>query len=215
MSSIPFAYKGNDIRSPVGSIAQYSGKTSPSGWLICDGSTVTASDGKYADLATILNSAYGVTTNNSNSITLPNLKNYFLLGASVTKTLGSKGGSSSITLTTNQLPSHNHNVSTISSPQHNHEINDPGHSHAGINYHTGFCNELQSGQAFYARNTSGNATTITAEGPLSVTHSTSSNTASKVDANSTLPTTSINSAGSGNSIYILPPYTTINYVIKY
>jgi len=79
---------------PIGGIIMWSGTTSniPAGWALCDGQTV-------------------------NGHTTPNLKGRFIVGAGGSYSPGNTGGAERVTLTINEMPSHNHG------------INDPGHHH--------------------------------------------------------------------------------------
>ena len=74
---------------PRGSILLWSGSlgTIPSGWVLCDGSNGT-----------------------------PDLRNQFVLGAGTTYTPGSTGGSSSVSLSINNLPAHHHSWDITTSP---------------------------------------------------------------------------------------------------
>lgn len=69
------------VKAPVGTIVIWSGTSDniPSGWQLCDGTNGT-----------------------------PDLRDKFVLGAGTNHIVGSAGGSESVTLTTEQLPSHNH-----------------------------------------------------------------------------------------------------------
>ncbi len=72
---------------PSGTIMAYNGTTAPNGWVLCDGTNGT-----------------------------PNLKGRFILGTGsntdlTTRTLGQTGGAETVTLTVDQIPSHNHHFS--------------------------------------------------------------------------------------------------------
>ena len=71
----------SDNSIPSGIIAMWSGASNaiPSGWFLCDGNNNT-----------------------------PDLRNRFIVGAGSTYSVGNTGGSDSVTLTTNQMPSHRH-----------------------------------------------------------------------------------------------------------
>lgn len=79
---------------PVGGIIMWSGSTSsiPAGWALCNGLTV-------------------------NGHATPDLRGRFIIGAGSTYAVGNTGGSERVTLTTNEMPSHNHGIT------------DPGHTH--------------------------------------------------------------------------------------
>lgn len=77
---------------PAGLISMWSGSIGsiPSGWYLCDGSNGT-----------------------------PNLTDRFIIGAGSTYAVNGTGGVSSVTLTTNNMPSHTHTAT----------VTDPGHVH--------------------------------------------------------------------------------------
>lgn len=108
---------------PSGVILLWSGSvaTIPSGWALCNGSNGT-----------------------------PDLRNRFVVGAGSTYSVADTGGSDSVTLTSSQIPSHTHTVTTTGSTSsenahshtfsgtsggmsanatHNHTLNDSGHTH--------------------------------------------------------------------------------------
>jgi microcystin-dependent protein len=192
-----YYYNNHLITYPPGSIAPYIGggtTTSgtnpgdPDGWVICDGQLRTVADGRFANLAAILNTYMGVSTNTSNSITPPDLRGQFLRGCdSVATTAKSTGGSNTATLTIDHLPLHTHTVN----------INDPGHSHSvqlgGIDDRNfgakaGQKPPADSGAGSRTYNTDNRATGITA---------------------------GMNNTGSGTPFSILPNYVTMNYIMKY
>jgi len=112
---------------PPGTILHYFGTTEPDGWHICDGSSKTATDSRYAALAPLLNATSFGNTNTANYIVTPNLTNKYIYSASnVTQaiTLGTTTGNSSITFQTVHLPSHTHTFSgsttANSMPDHSH-----------------------------------------------------------------------------------------------
>ena len=71
---------------PTGSIVMWSGTSTdvPSGWALCDGQNGT-----------------------------PDLRDRFIIGASTAHPQGTSGGSSSISLSVENLPSHSHSVSGV------------------------------------------------------------------------------------------------------
>jgi hypothetical protein len=80
---------------PAGLISMWSGSIGsiPSGWYLCDGSNGT-----------------------------PNLTDRFIIGAGSTYAVNGTGGVSSVTLTTNNMPSHTHTATST--------VTDPGHVHS-------------------------------------------------------------------------------------
>lgn len=103
----------NVILNPTGAMMQFAGSTAPSGWLICDGAAVSRTT--YAALFTVIGTAYG-TGDGSTTFNLPNMKGRVAVGLDSSdtdfNTLGKTGGAKAHTLTINELPAHNHDIST-------------------------------------------------------------------------------------------------------
>jgi microcystin-dependent protein len=103
---------------PIGMIAMWSGTiaTIPTGWALCDG---------------------GV----HSGVTVLDFRDNFVVGATSTYAVGATGGAATVTLTTAQMPSHNHSVSlstntTGSNHRHTYPlygISTAGGSNAGGN----------------------------------------------------------------------------------
>lgn len=101
---------------PTGSIQMYAGEYTkiPNYWLLCDGSAVSRTT--YANLFATIGTQFGV-GDGSTTFNLPDLQAKFPRGSVASTNPGSTGGADSVTLTTSELPAHNHSVS------------DPGHTH--------------------------------------------------------------------------------------
>ena len=98
----------------AGIVTPWAGGAAPSGWLLCDGSSVATAT--YPDLFAAIGYVYGGAGANFN---LPDLVNTFVRGQS--SATGATGGANSQTLTIAEMPAHDHTVT------------DPGHSHSSIN----------------------------------------------------------------------------------
>jgi len=203
-----FAINYNFV-NPTGAIICFAGQVVPIGWFLCDGSEISKSE--YPKLFSLIGNTYGTPVNSSNFV-LPNLQQRIPLGKSNSNTLGEKGGNSNITLSTDQLPSHNHSGTTNTSGSHSHTASDSGHNHS-------------YDDAYFAENT----------GPLGV-YGTSAGTDNDNDYQYRTPTPSTftgyaqitignngqhthtfttDSTGSNSSINIMNPYIVLNYLIKY
>ena len=109
---------------PTGVLYPYVGSSAPSGYVLCDGSAISRTT--YAELFAVLGTAYG-SGDGSTTFNVPDLRGRVPAGkdnmggsaASRLTTagsgvngasLGATGGAQSHTLTTAQMPAHNHNV---------------------------------------------------------------------------------------------------------
>lgn len=113
---------------PIGTVVMWSGNSSnvPTGWLLCDGTAISRTT--YSDLYTIQGNVFGA-GDGSTTFNLPNMKDKFVVGAGNTYSSNSTGGSNSHTLTTAEIPSHNH---TQNSHNHTGSSGTSGsHSHIG------------------------------------------------------------------------------------
>ena len=93
----------------VGEIKPYAGSNEPAGWLKCDGRAISRTD--YSALFNVIGTTYG-TGDGSTTFNLPDLRDRFPVGAGDTYDAGDTGGEAEVTLTTNQMPSHNHTPDT-------------------------------------------------------------------------------------------------------
>lgn len=184
---------------PTGAIIMWSGATTsiPTGWALCDGGTYSKTDG-------------------SGSVTVPNLRDRFIVGAGSTYAVSVTGGATSntptitmsnaaYTLTQNDLPAYN---LTVTDPGHNHTITDPGHLH-GLSTQQ-FAFQGGSNNIWSAAGAS-NTTTNTATTGITI--------------NNKVTGISVNSAGGGlghthtntatsSSVPTLPPYYALCFIYK-
>lgn len=73
---------------PVGVVQAFAGSSTPSGWLLCDGSAVSRTT--YAKLFSVIGTTYG-SGNGSTTFNLPNLTNRFIQGNSSVGSVKSAG----------------------------------------------------------------------------------------------------------------------------
>jgi hypothetical protein len=172
----------------------------------------------------------------------PNLVNQFVPGAGTSSSTvvapGATGGASTVTLTSTQLPSHNH-VINISDPTHNHgitqtphghSISDPGHAHGVYDpghahgYITGNVAGGNSGPgaAMAANGMNGNVNWTGTQGSgtgigiyangtgigINTSYANVSNNAAYTGISATS-----NNTGTGSAFSILPPYYALAYVM--
>lgn len=100
----------------TGTVVTFAGPDAPSGWLLCDGAAYSRQTfaGLFGQIGTTWGAGDGSTTFN-----VPNLTDRFIR-ASGAQGVGATGGAASVTLSTGQLPAHNHPVV------------DPGHVHTSL-----------------------------------------------------------------------------------
>lgn len=93
----------------VGTIRLFAGSYAPTNWALCQGQSLSVA--QYPNLFAVIGYAYG---GSGASFNLPDLRNAAPVGAGtsatsgVNYTVGMKGGSSTVTLTQNNLPAHAH-----------------------------------------------------------------------------------------------------------
>ena len=102
---------------PVGTIVPFAGTTIPSGYMACDGSAISRTT--YAELYNAIGTTYG-SGNGTSTFNLPDLNGRFLLGLNSSHALASTGGAETVTLTKEQIPSHNHTASLNNDGSHTH-----------------------------------------------------------------------------------------------
>lgn len=110
-NSLGYFCGAND--SLVGEIKDYAGAAAPNGWLLCNGAEVSRST--YSNLFAVIGEAFGA-GDGAATFLLPDLRGKVTVGTSATKALASGGGSETAQLTTNELPSHSHDVSATIKP---------------------------------------------------------------------------------------------------
>lgn len=100
----------------IGEIQMVAFDYAPQGWLFCNGQLLSIS--QYAPLFAVLGTTYG--GNGTTNFALPDLRGRVPIHQGYSPglsnyALGESGGSESVTLTVNQIPSHNHNIQVSSS----------------------------------------------------------------------------------------------------
>lgn len=227
---------------PAGTITAYGGSAAPSGWLLCDGSNVSRTT--YADLFAILGTSYG-SGDGTTTFGLPNLKGRVPVGRDSTQTefdtLGETGGAKTHTLTTSEMPSHNHTTSSRSWTQSSGSatISDTGHAHTGTTDATDVNHKhpttvkqksdaamTHNGSTTFAAGGSNATGEVTIEtgnsyqvAALNHTHSFTTAgaftgvTVSSVTVAGTF-TLTVDNTGGGGAHNNLQPYIVVNYIVK-
>lgn len=204
---------------PSGSISMFAGSEAPDSWLLCDGSTVSRTD--YANLFAVIGTSYGA-GNGSTTFGLPDMRFQFPRGSGTGLGLGTTGGATEhnhtishthqVTMTPsgslNSQGSHGHSVSISSSGSGN-----TGGPLAGPNQPIGTFNFREGGGTIrtvaasthvHNRNNHTHTVSQSDSGGHSHTFTGTSNTVTSAAASNT---------NSGNNDH-LPPFVTVNYIIK-
>jgi microcystin-dependent protein len=111
----------------VGQIIMFGGNFAPSGWMTCSGQTLPID--QYETLFALIGTTYG--GDGQQTFQLPDLQGRVPIhqgqGAGLSNyVIGQKAGGENVTLTTQQIPVHNHMVATVSGTPGNQ--NTPGSS---------------------------------------------------------------------------------------
>lgn len=172
---------------PSGSIIQFGGETSPTGWVICDGSELAIAS--YASLYAAISNKYGSLTNGSGGsgtthFRVPDLRGRVPVGKGTHSDVSTLGNNDGSALANRR-------------PKHGHTIYDPGHVHAPKYGNTFWANPgggaVVGSGSFIPMNGVDNATTAT------------STTGMKVNPEGANTSSSPNDA---------PAYIVVNYIIK-
>ncbi|PPD42616.1 MAG: phage tail protein [Methylobacter sp.] len=101
----------------VGEIIIFGGTYAPRGWAFCDGQLLSISE--YDVLFAIIGTTYG--GDGQNTFALPDLRGRIPIGTGQgpglsNQVIGERAGVESVTLTTNQMPIHNHALLATTTP---------------------------------------------------------------------------------------------------
>jgi microcystin-dependent protein len=192
----------NVATTPAGVIQQYAGTAAPTGYLLCQGQAVSRTT--YAALYAVIGTTYG-TGDGSTTFNVPDLRQRVPVGkhsSGTFNTLGGTGGAESHTITTAQLPAHNHAVGTLAT-------NSTGsHSHTLQPYSAGGV----SGSTCTTASCTGDRVMYNSDGKLMTD---AARTTSSDGSHSHSISGSTANTGSGSAIPIVQPYIVLNYIIKY
>jgi microcystin-dependent protein len=103
----------NDMSEPyLGEIRMFAGNFAPVNWALCNGQILNISENEA--LYTLIGTTYG--GDGQSTFALPDLRGRIPVHTNASYPLGSKAGSETVTLTTNELPTHTHTAVASSLP---------------------------------------------------------------------------------------------------
>lgn len=218
---------------PVGAMAMWPTPTPPANWLICNGQSLSQT-GTYAGLFALLGTTFNQAGDPIGSFRVPNLSGAFPIGAGTGYGLASTGGAATVTLDPTMIPAHIHpataSAPTVTATQaaHSHVISTGGHSHTistGSHAHslgsqvlTPNAGANASAGAGWGFNTIGTSTVGDLGGSTSAAGNLGGGTDSQapaITASASAPTVTVNANTGGAAHPNLPPYLSVNFIIKF
>jgi microcystin-dependent protein len=193
---------------PSGQITMFAGATAPNGWLLCQGQAVSRTT--YASLFSVISTTYGA-GDGSTTFNVPNLVGRVAVGLNsgdaIMDALGETGGSKdSVAVSHSHNTSHSH--TTPASTSGGHSVD---HTH-GITLYSNTAFDSTSG----GRPVGGDGTAVpatpTANGATNGASTSHTHTVPAVTTDSQ-SVTSVTDGVSGTNAN-LPPFITLNYIIK-
>jgi microcystin-dependent protein len=205
--------------TPAGIISQFAGSTAPSGYLLCQGQTLSTTT--YANLFSAIGYTYG---GGGSDFKVPDLQSRIPVGKGPDTefdALGETGGAKSVTLTSAQIPAHSHpntlSSNTVAAAGHTHSHISPfglnSGSVIGLGPQNPAMNNMGLGTYQFAGSIQGNAPSINFGGG-SIAHEVWSVTSSGNSANTTVGISNANNTGGDGAHTNLQPYIVVNYIIK-
>lgn len=223
-----------------GDLKPIAGPNIPTGWLLCDGSAQSRTE--YPELYEAIGTIWGA-GDGSTTFNLPP-RGLILMGAGDHVSLGQTAGAATVTLTADNLPSHDHAITdpghshtfagdahthTITDPGHSHEVTDPGHEHTVTDPgHTHSALAAASTSTVGAAagdgtagSTGSSVTGVTVDSAETGVTVDSNNTGVLVDSATAGGTNSeettgitVGETGGGQAFTILPPVAGVQWIIK-
>jgi microcystin-dependent protein len=192
-------YLDTFVLIPAGTIIMSAAVVEPGGWLDCDGRQLSVH--LYEDLFSAIQYTFG---GSDISFNIPDMRGRAGIGlgqgtALTNRTLASVGGAETHTLSTSEIPGHDHTGTTDMSGNHTHSSNAiGGQGNYGLAYANGSSTVVE---------------TDTSQGELNVWTTPGALTINAAGVHNHTFTT--NSTGGGGSHNNMQPYVVLRYLIKF
>lgn len=190
----------------IGSIVAFGFNFPSVGWQLCDGSLLPISN--YQPLFTLIGTTYG--GDGINTFAVPDLRGRVPIGTGQgpglsNYVLGQKAGSETVTLTSANLPAHNHGATVTGG-------NGPANAfNATLNGVTGVNSGTSPQNSLLAASRSPTSALYAAAGSATVAMAPNSITLQGADVPT--PNVAIGMSGGSNPFPIMQPYQVVNYCI--
>jgi len=201
--------------TPAGIIRCFSGSTIPSGWLVCDGSTINRM--AFSNLFKVIGTTFGA-GNSNDTFTLPDMRGRSPIGAGTgasltARTLGSTLGAETVTLAEANMASHTHTNNSATATQSATHTHTATSGTVSADHTHGWGRNVGSSGSYGIRDGAGrsaNGTPNTQGATAGHTHTTTTGTQSATHTHSF----SNSYTGTGTPFGIMPPALVFNFIIK-
>jgi microcystin-dependent protein len=203
---------------PSGVISQFAGSTAPTGYLLCQGQTLSTTT--YSNLFSVIGYTYGGSGAN---FLLPNLQNRIPVGrgSGTFANLNAQGGSETVTLTSSQIPAHSHpnmlSSNTVAAAGHVHDHINPIGLNSGqpvvLGGNVAAMSNMGRGFSTFAGSIQGSSS-VNLLGNQSQNFEVWRIESSGNSANTTVGISNANNTGGDGAHTNLQPYIVVNYIIK-
>jgi len=201
--------------TPAGVIRVFSGSSIPSGWLACDGSTISRM--AFNNLFKVIGTTFG-SGNSNDTFTLPDMRGRLPIGTGTgtsltARTLGTALGAETVTLAEANMTSHTHTNNSATATQTSNHVHTGTSGTISVDHTHPWGRNVGSSGSYGLRDGAGRSANGTPNMQFTGTghaHTTTTGTQSATHTHSF----SNSYTGSGTPFDIIPPALVVNFIIK-